>query len=973
MPKVKNITSHPDFAKLEETVLAFWKKNKSFEKSVEIRDEKNSYVFYDGPPFATGLPHYGHILASTTKDVIPRYWTMKGYRVERKWGWDCHGLPIENIIEKELTLETKKDIQEYGVGKFNEACRSRVLTYRDEWKKIIERMGRWVDMEDDYKTMEPEYMESLWWVFKALWERDLIYQGHKSMHICPRCSTPLSNFEVSLGYQDIKDISVYVQFRLDDKSRNKLLDELSKNFTTSKATAKNIYFIAWTTTPWTLPGNVLLAIDPKSEYIALKEKETKNVYIVQRESTKSDSVIHSKLEEGSLEIYGRIESERLPKLKLIYEPLFPYFEKTENAFRVVSADFVTMEEGTGIVHIAPGFGEDDYKLGERENIPLLQHVNMDGEFVSKVKDFAGMLVKPRGDHQKTDIEIIKYLAHNNKLFAKKKIKHSYPHCWRCDTPLLNYATESWFVKVTAFKDQLLKNNKKINWVPDHIKHGRFGNWLENVRDWAISRNRYWGTPLPVWKSEDGDILCIGSKEELEELSGQKVDDLHKHIIDNITITKDGKTYRRIPEVLDCWYESGSMPYASFHYPFDNKEKFETNFPAEFISEGIDQTRGWFYTLHVLATALTLGDNPAIDIGKKTSSFKNVIVNGVVLAEDGKKMSKRLKNYPDPMEIVRKYGVDSLRLYLMSSSIMKAENLNFSEKEVSDIRRKVFVIWWNMFSFYKMFAQKKIFDLNETPQSDFVMDRWVLSRLVSVTQNVTQYMDEYDVVKASRMLMEFVQEISTWYVRRSRDKIRSKNKQTLQTYWYVLVRLTQLFAPFAPFFSETMWHNLVDESESVHHSNWPKLNTTLRDEGLEKQMSEIRNVVESAHALRRERGVKVRQPLSYVKVKSQQQKPATDVLKILKEEINVKDVAWKQSKDFAVELDFELTEELKAEGEARELIRSIQQLRKKAKLTPSDEVDVQISSWPKQWKDEIKKTTRTKNLIKGDELKLVLDK
>lgn len=959
MPKINNFRQQPNLPKLEEEIFKFWQKDKIFEKSVKKRDKAKSYVFYDGPPFATGMPHYGHLLASTTKDVIPRYWTMKGYHVDRKWGWDCHGLPIENILEKELNLADKKSIEDFGIDKFNEACRSRVLTYANDWKRIVNRIGRWIDMENDYKTMESRYMESLWWVFKQLWERDLIYQGHKSMHICPRCSTPLSNFEVTQGYKDVKDISVFVEFELKDTKKVFQTDD-------------RVFALAWTTTPWTLPGNVLLAVSSKLHYVLFKGKEPGKLYLA------AEELLENILPDGGYEIVQKVKTKNL--LGLHYYPLFPYFKDTANAFRVVEADFVTADEGTGIVHAAPGFGEDDYKLGAKEKIPLIQHVGMDGKFIKEVTDFAGQLVKPKDEPNKTDIEIIKYLAHHDKLFAKRKVAHSYPHCWRCDTPLLNYATNSWFVRTTKFKDQLLVNNQKINWMPNHIKNGRFGMWLENVRDWAISRNRFWGTPLPVWQSEDGDVICISSIKELEKLSGKKVTDLHKHFIDQIEIKKDDKVYKRIPEVLDCWFESGAMPYASCHYPFENKEQFEKNFPAEFISEGQDQTRGWFYTAHVLATALTMGDNPAIPVNESTSAFKNVIVSGVILAADGKKMSKRLKNYPDPMMIVDKYGVDSLRLYLMSSAVMKAENLNFSEKEVADIRRKVFVIWWNVLSFYKMFGNQN-HDVRQTPRVTHVMDKWLLSRLSMLTKKVTQHMNSYDVMKSARTLMEFINELSTWYLRQSRERIKAGRdaKQASHVLGFALYRLTQLFAPFAPFFTELLHHNLVDEDSSIHLTDWPRAETEFISQQLEKNMTALRQLVQIAHAKRKEQQPSLRQPLASLTVNNLNflsKEPA--LVQLLAKELNVEQVKFSDKLTAnEIEFNFTLTPKLLAKGEARQLVRKIQTLRKNVGLAIDKIVQVSVPAammdWPtslqQELREQVEQKTNTK-FVAGEKLDLL---
>ena len=938
MSKVKNFREAANFPELENEILNFWDKDKTFEKSIENRQDAESFSFYDGPPFATGLPHYGHLMQSMIKDLIPRYQTMKGKKVRRVWGWDCHGLPIENIIEKDLGLATKKEIEDYGVAKFNEACRSTVLTYAEDWKATIRRIGRWIDMENAYKTMDRDFMESVWWVFKQLWNKGLIYKSHKSMHICPRCETPLSNFEVTQGYKDVKDISVTAKFEIDG---SKFTDNGQKT-----------YILAWTTTPWTLPGNVLLAVNKEIIYLLVSHEGANYIVAKDRVETVFADKEYQILKELNV----------LDLVDLNYSPVTPYFKDWQNAFRVVTADFVTTEEGTGIVHIAPAFGEDDYKVGEAEGIELLQHVGMDGHFIDAVTDFAGMEVKPRENPQATDIEIIKYLAHNDKLFSKKKIEHSYPHCWRCDTPLLNYATNSWFVEVTKFKDDLLKNNQVVNWQPEHIKDGRFGKWLEGARDWAISRNRFWGTPLPVWLSEDGqDMICVGSVEELEKLSGQKVDDLHKHIVDGISFEKDGKTYRHTPEVLDCWFESGSMPYGQLHYPFENKEMMESGFPADFISEGQDQTRGWFYTLHVLATALSLND-------RTSSAYKNVMCTGLIMAEDGKKMSKRLKNYPEPGLILDKYGADSLRLYLMSSPAVKAETLNFVEKDVANLRRRVFLIWWNVLAFYKTFADQEVgfWDLDSTEKPKNMMDRWILSRLQTLNTELQEALDAFDVMKASRLLAPFVDEFSTWYLRLSRERLKAEdNKEVSQVFATVIYTLAQLFAPIVPFFAELVHHNMIDENSSIHLTDFPEVNKDLLDKDLEAEMTVIRQVVEQGHAKRKEAGIPVRQPLATVKVTgfdTPQDQAAT--FKILQKELNVKAVEWQVDGENNVNYDFELTSELKAEGEARSLIREIQKMRREAKLDMNQVVDLGLTEWPEAFKEEIESKTKTR-IVKAE--------
>ncbi|MBP9695053.1 MAG: isoleucine--tRNA ligase [Candidatus Magasanikbacteria bacterium] len=970
-------------------ILKFWRENQTFEKSISERPDNKPYVFYDGPPFATGLPHYGHIVASLMKDVVPRYFTMQGYRVERKWGWDCHGLPVENIIEKELNLQSKKDILNYGIGAFNEACRDTVLKYAAEWKIVVERMGRWVDMTHDYKTMDVSFMESVWWVFGELWKNGLIYEGYKAMHVCPRCVTPLSNFEVTQGYKDVTDISVFAKFRI----RNQELG-------IRKIVDGPVDILAWTTTPWTLPGNVLLAVGNDISYSIVKT-DTGN-FIVASDLVGSvipAETIHSRSEISGKDLVG-----------LEYEPLFPYYAETKNAFRVVAADFVTTNDGTGIVHIAPAFGEDDYQVGVREEVPLVQHVTMEGKMVPGVTEFAGMDVKPKDDPTKTDIEIIKWLAHNGKLFAKKKLTHSYPHCWRCDTPLLNYATSSWFVRVTDLKDELLANNVKTNWVPDHVKDGRFGKWLEGARDWAISRSRFWGTPLPVWRcgttnQECGEVMVVGSVEELEKLSGQKVTDLHKHLIDPITFpcTKCGGVMKRIPDVLDCWFESGSMPYGEVHYPFENKAKFEAGFPARFIAEGQDQTRGWFYTLHVLATALTRGKKPSIpDVGA-TPAFKNVIVNGIVLAEDGKKMSKRLKNYPDPMVVLEKYGADAMRYYLVSSPVMYAESLNFSEAGVREMYNKVVNMLWNVVTFYQLYAESGIRN-QESGMSTNVLDKWILAKLNLLVKEVTEQMEAYHLAEASRPIMVFIDELSTWYLRRSRDRFKggdeADKQAALATMREVLLKLSKVMAPFTPFIAEKIYQESGKQFDSVHLEAWPVVDEKMIDEKVLEDMAVARKVVEMGLALRAEAGVKVRQPLSQLVTASgrdaaqggtiSNEQLTIELKQIIADELNVKEVVsakelthegWKMKEDggVIVMLNVELTDELKKEGLLREVVRTVNQMRKDAGLTVQDTItliykteDSVLKSVFADYADQLKKQVLAVNIEWGEGVDMMVD-
>lgn len=925
----------PTYLDQEEKARDFWKEAGIFEQSVNRDAPQGDYTFYDGPPFATGTPHYGHIVASVMKDVVPRFWTMNGFRVERRWGWDCHGLPIENLVEKELGITNKQQIVEMGIEKFNELCRSKVLSYVPEWKDSVAKLGRWVDMENDYKTMDLSFMESVWFVFKKLYDQGLVYEGYRSMYVCPRCETTLSQAEVSEGYKDIKDLSVIAKFELVDEP--------------------GTFLLAWTTTPWTLPGNVALAVssDENHEYIKFTVKESEDPRYKEGETyitgnPRNDKRFDFVRIEGTdlLEFKGikAYNVESLNAGNLIgkkYKPLFPYYsedtslENHENGWKVYAGDFVSEEEGTGIVHIAPGFGEDDLNLSKEKKLPFIQHVGMNGIMKKEASDFVGLHVKPIEDVTSTDVAIIKYLAAQGLLFFKEKYEHSYPHCWRCDTPLINYATSSWFVSVTKVKDKTLEAAKEINWSPDYIKEGRFGNWLEGARDWSISRQRFWASVIPIWRCEEcNEIKVFGSAKDLEEASGEKVTDLHKHFVDKITFTCTcGKTMSRVPDVLDTWFDSGSMPYAQVHYPFENKEKFENNFPAQFIAEGIDQTRTWFYYLHVLATSLF-----------DKAAFKNVIVNGTVLAEDGKKMSKRLQNYPDPNLLMDKYGADALRAYLLAAPVMQAENMNFSEKGVQEALRKNIMILWNVYSFYEMYAG----DETGNSKSENILDQWIIARLHILIETATKAMSEYNLPKAMRSITEFIDELSTWYLRRSRDRFKEEGREkqaALETTKYILIELAKVMAPFTPFTAEALWqkvtkNNFADNKQSVHLESWPhaeKINTQVIED-----METVRRVVEMGLAKRDELKIKVRQPLQKLTVQSEKLKvDHEELLDLIKDELNIKEVIFEKSAEEKVVLETELTEELKKEGMKREIVRLVNGLRKQAEMTIEDRI---VLSW-----------------------------
>jgi isoleucyl-tRNA synthetase len=1097
----------------EEKILQFWREQKIFQKSLEKKSPKGHYVFYDGPPFATGQMHYGHILGSTAKDVIGRYQTMRGYYVPRKWGWDCHGLPIENIVESELGVAGHNEIETLGIDKFVEHARSKVLEFEDDWESGVERIGRWVDFRGGYKTMDNTFIESVWWALSEMNKKKLIYEGLRVLAYCARCETPIANSEIAMdnSYKDIADISIYVKFELEDEP--------------------GTYLLTWTTTPWTLPGNTAIAINENIEYVKVK---VGHEFLIL--ATETIRVVLKGKEYSHVETF---KGKRLLGKK--YKPIFPYYEdsevaKNKNIYKVWHADFVTTEKGTGLAHEAPAFGEDDMNLAKANDIPWIIHVDETGRFKPEVTDFAGLKVKPKDTaedkdaHLRTDIEVIKYLQATGAFFHKEKIIHSYPHCMRCDTPIIYYALSSWFMNIQKVKKNIQRTGKKINWIPDHLKEGRYNNIVDNAPDWNISRNRYWASPLPIWRCESckkqtfidsvnslqkkaknsgnkyfvmrhgetttnlknmvstkinsGSHLTAkginNTKESAQKLKKEKIDlvfvspfnrtretakvvqeelglkdhqiivddrlgemmipsfegkdwmeyhkyipktpenfgksnpgdesykdvkkrvmdclfeieekhqgksvliithgspawllasgtrmlevarvyellvkskdfhyfknsevqpltflpfphnsdgvfDLHRPYIDEIELVCEcsGKM-QRIPEVLDCWFESGSMPFAQDHYPFENKKWQKNNFPAGFVAEYIAQTRTWFYYTHSVSTIL---------FGK--APFRNVVTTGTLRAEDGEKMSKSKKNYPDPWSFIDKYGVDPLRLYLMSSTLMKGEDSNFSEKGVQEIGSKVISRLFNVLAFYELYRDKQI-EEGSSPRSENILDRWILSRLSQTGNEVTEGMESYDMAEATRPLEGFVDDLSTWYLRRSRERIKEGDTDAKKTLYFVLVTFAKIIAPFAPFTGEDIWLRLRGEQkeESVHLAEWPKLGKA--DARVIEEMADVRNAVSLGLKERQVKNIPVRQPLGGAVLGVNFDKK---YIPIIQEELNVKELRYEKS-ETVIKMNFEITPELKEEGNYRELVRAIQDMRKENGLLPSDYVILSLAT------------------------------
>lgn len=850
------------FPAFEESVLKFWQDQKIFDRVLSSKGKRKWYGFYDGPPFATGRPHYGHLLAGTIKDFIPRYWTMRGFHIERRFGWDCHGLPVEFEMEKNLNLNGSLAIRAYGVGKFNEACRSIVMEYAGDWRDTVERMGRWADMDNDYKTMNPEFMESVWWVFQELYKKGLIYQGKKVVPYSWRLTAPLSNFEASQNYKSVQDPAITVLF-----ARKKKPDEA---------------FLAWTTTPWTLPANLALAVHKDFTYVRYP-------LLNPTDKLKFAWVLRERAPSYAKELDLEREQEEKRGSDLVgetYEPLFPYYAShaTQGAFRVIAGDFVSDSDGAGIVHMAPAFGEDDFYACQREKISLVDPTNLEAFYTTEVNhpdalQLAGKHVKDPA----TDKEIVKWLKDQGKLLKQETLQHNYPFCERSDTPLIYKAISSWFVAVEKIKDRMQAHNKTIHWVPGHIRDGRFGKWLENARDWCISRNRFWGTPIPVWICEAcNHQIVIGSRQELNSLAGKEVPDLHSHFVDDIVVNcpkcSGKQTVKRTPEVLDCWFESGSMPYAQIHYPFEGKAAFEQQFPADFIAEGLDQTRGWFYTLTVLSTALF--DKPA---------FKNCVVNGLVLAEDGKKMSKRLKNYPDPNHILQKYGADALRLYLMQSPAVHGEELRFSERYLVENMRAVLLPLWNAYQFFASYANLDGFDPSWAKKAPKVetrpkIDQWILALLQETENLYHKEMEAYELANVFPILAKFLDNLTNWYIRLNRSRYWETKGQEFSedklsayaTLFEVLDRFGLLLAPYTPFFSEYL-NGALHHGKKPQDLNQPSLASVHEkiftlpkplndsDRALLSEMAVAQRAILLGRSLRAESKIGLRQPLLSMKV------------------------------------------------------------------------------------------------------------
>ncbi len=874
-PAFPKTTKRANFPQLDTRILEFWDSIDAFQESVKLRADATEYTFYDGPPFATGSPHYGHILQGVVKDIVPRYWTMRGYRVERRFGWDTHGLPVEMEVEKQLGVSGPREIQDIGVAAFNEACRAMVNHTTEDWYDITSRIGRWVDFDDDYKTMDVDFMESVWWVFGQLWEKGLVYRDFKVLPYSYGAATPLSNFEANLDYRDVDDPAITVSLEVVDGAG---------------PTEAGDKLLIWTTTPWTLPGNLAVAVGPTNEYVRVTHPDRDGGYWVAAER------VEAVFGEGATVTSTAMGADLLGTS---YIPPFDYFahEKENGAFVVISSPEVSVSEGTGLVHMAPAYGEADFvALSEAKIEVIVDPVDAEANFTSEVPQVEGTNVK------EADTTLIALLKDSGKLFQRSTINHSYPFCWRTGTPLIYKAIPTWFVAVEKFKERMVEVNRDIRWVPEAIGTKRFGNWLEGARDWAISRNRYWGSCIPIWECENcSEQKCVSSREQLKNLSGVMVDDLHKHIVDEVTwsCTACDGTMKRVPEVLDCWFESGSMPFAQIHYPFENKERFEERFPADFIAEGLDQTRGWFYTLLVLSTAI-----------QDSAPFQNCVVTGMILAEDGRKMSKSLKNYPDPSLVIDEFGADALRAYLINSPVVRGEPLRFAEDGVRDVVRTVLLPLWNAYSFFNTYAEADHITpqdlaaappLAERPE----IDRWIISVLQSLIGSVNREMEAYRLFSVVPPIIGFVSHLTNWYIRRSRRRFWAQRDSgdsadklaAFATLHEVLTTFATVAAPVLPFVTEEIYQGLVlpvnpDAPLSVHHMDYPTADDSAIDLELERSMETVRSIVNLGRGLRKREDIRVRQPLSTVTIVTRtphEREAVTAHTGLIAEELNVKSV------------------------------------------------------------------------------------
>jgi len=901
-----------NFSKMEEEILDFWEKEKIFEKSLAKDSPQGEFVFFEGPPTANGQPGIHHVEARAFKDIIPRYKTMCGYHVGRKGGWDTQGLPVELEVEKQLGLSSRKEVEEYGIKEYNEKCKESVWKYLDQWVKMTNRIAYWLDLDKAYITYKPEYIESLWWTIKQIWDKGLLYQDYKVLPYCTRCGTSLSSHEVAQGYKEVEDPAVYIKFEVKNQD--------------------NTYLVAWTTTPWTLISNTALAVGQDVDYVKVKQGDD----LLWLARARAEAVLGS-----DLEIVEEVKGQDL--LGLEYVPLFPYWEEARQAagiegkaHYVVAADFVSTEDGSGIVHTAVMYGVEDFELGNEIGLPKFHMIAPDGKFIEGSGPFTGVYVK------KADANITADLEKRGLLLKEEKITHTYPFCWRCKSPLIYYAMDSWYIRMSSLRDQLLAENDKINWEPAHIKDGRFGEWLREVKDWAFSRQRYWGTPLPVWRCECGEIDCIGSYQELKDKAKQDLDlenfDPHRPFVDDYTIEcpKCQKEMHRVEDVCDVWFDSGCMPFAQWHYPFENKEMIDSGqqFPGDYISEAIDQTRGWFYTLHAVGILLDKG-----------LVYKNCICLGHLLDAKGKKMSKSIGNVVEPMEQIDKYGADALRWWMYTVN-QPGESKNYDERDIDTIVKKVFNILWNVKTFYQMYESKYGTSKDGAKASENVLDRWILARLNSLVADSTKWLDGYKVTEPARAIADFINDLSTWYVRRSRDRFKSEDEKvraeamvTLQT---CLIETTKLMAPFTPFIAEHIYKEVGGQKESVHLEDWPVADEKLIDSELLKNMEQTRSVVSEALKQREETKMAVKQPLAKAMVRGM--KPLEDnLVDLIKAEVNIKAVEFEEGGEFAVELDTELTPELKREGFVREIVRKVNGLRKEAGLTIEDSIELYLVS------------------------------